>query len=86
MAAEHLPYFNRHIRRFPAQPGRGRGAGSNLARLLGTLYVDNPVSGKELLRFREHAVGNWLSVIPRANDLRLLGPGQPFVSTKTPES
>jgi hypothetical protein len=45
MAAEHLVYFNRHIRRFPARPERGRGTGSNLVRLLGALYVDNRVSG-----------------------------------------
>src|SRR5205823_1654678 len=35
-------------------------------------------SGKELLRFREHAVCNRLSVTPRANDLSPLRQGQPL--------
>src|SRR5437763_5738252 len=78
VAAEHLPYFNRHIRRFPAWPGSGGCTGSNLVRLLGTLYVNNPVSGKELLRFREHAVRNRLSVTPRANNLSVVRQGQPL--------
>src|SRR4051794_33731250 len=78
MGTEHLPYLNRHICRLPVGPWRDGCTSSNLVRLPGSFDIDHPVSRKELLRFREHAVRNWLSVIPRANDLRLLRPGQPL--------
>src|SRR5271165_1880005 len=78
MGTEHLPYLDRHICRLPAGPGRGGRTSGNLVRLLRSLDVDDPVSGKKLLRFREHTVRDGLSVLPRPNDLGFVWQSQPL--------
>src|SRR6476659_1168465 len=56
---------------------RGR-LGGNLHRALRAVDVDDPVSGEELLRLGEYAVGDRFAVLSCTHELGLVGRREPF--------
>src|SRR6185295_3073367 len=51
-------------------------------RVLGTFYVNDPVSHEKFFGFREDSIGNRGAVAACANDLCLVGKPQPFGGNK----
>ena len=60
----------------PPGPGAADASAAICVRALGALDVDDPVAGEELLRLREHAVGDRLAVLAGAHELGLIGARQ----------
>src|ERR1700759_2045129 len=76
MATQNWPYFNGHVSRLSARSWRLGSPRRKPVGLLRAFYIDDPVSGEELLRFRKYSVGDRFSVCPRPDQLGLAGPSQ----------
>src|SRR5688500_7664061 len=74
--AHHLTHLDRHVERSTTGPRSRGGLRGELVRPLGTVDLDDPVAGEELLRLRKGSIGHRGTILSRAHQLRLSRRGQ----------